>query len=77
MKIDFNYVMQVLNNNGVDSEYLEDMDNCVEGGSEEWMGALSEVIGKSAYNDSEWDEGDQDKITEFIRVMENHGIELM
>ena len=76
MKVDFNYVMEVLNNNGVDQDYLEDNDNEIEGGSEEWMGVISEIIGKSAYNDSEWDEGDSEKIMEFIRVMETQGIVL-
>ena len=76
MKVDFNYVMEVLNNNGVDQDYLEDNDNEIEGGSEEWMDIVSEIIGKSAYNDSEWDEGDSEKIMEFIRVMETQGIVL-
>ena len=76
MKVDFNYVMEVLNNNGVDQDYLENNDNEIEGGSEEWMDIVSEIIGKSAYNDSEWDEGDSEKIMEFIRVMETQGIVL-
>jgi hypothetical protein len=75
--ISFEYVMEVLNNNGVDQDYLEDMDNCVEGGTEEWMDIVSDVIGKSAYDNSTWTENDHERIMEFIRVMESNGIELL
>jgi hypothetical protein len=75
--ISFEYVMEVLNNNGVDQDYLEDMDNCVEGGPEEWMDIVSDVIGKSAYDNSTWTENDHERIMEFIRVMESNGIELL
>ena len=44
MKVDFNYVMEVLNNNGVDQDYLENNDNEIEGGSEEWMDIVSESV---------------------------------
>lgn len=76
MKVNFDYVMEVLNNNGVDQDYLEDMDNCVEAGSDEWMGVISDIIGKDAYEIDEMDDDDHNKVMEFIRVMESNGIEL-
>jgi len=76
--MELNYVLEVLSNNGIDNCYFEEMGGKeIEGGSEEWMDVISEVIGKSSYDDSEWEEGDNEKIMEFIKVMEINGIELI
>jgi len=76
--MELNYVLEVLSNNGIDDCYFEEMGGKeIEGGSEEWMDVISEIIGKNSYDDSEWAEGDNKKIMEFIRVMEINGIELI
>lgn len=78
-KINFDYVMEVLSNNGIDKDYLDEMDGMVEGGSEEWMDVLSEITGKDAYDASiegDFTEEDNKKIMEFINIMEENGIEL-
>jgi len=44
--------------------------------NEKWMEALSIIIGKSAYNDSDYDPGDQEKIGDFIEALKVLGIEI-
>ena len=73
--IDFNYVKQVLNANGINDTYLEDNEFCIESGTEEWMDILSDVTGKDAYDDSDWTREDLDRVQEFITVMNQNGID--
>lgn len=75
--INENYVLEVLNNYYNTEEIEEMFYEGIEGGTEGWLDTLSEVIGKSAYNDSEWEEGDSERIMEFINVMEEMGINLI
>jgi hypothetical protein len=75
-KIDFGYVMEVLNNNGIDQDYLNDNDNYIEAGTEEWMDVLGDIIGKNAYEVDEIEDEDHELVMEFIKVMEENGIEL-
>ena len=52
MKVDFNYVMKVLNNNGIDEEYFEDMGGReIEMGCVEWVDTLCEITGKNMYEE--------------------------
>jgi hypothetical protein len=70
-------ILNLLSSNGVDSDYLEDMDNCIESGSEEWMGILSELVGKDMYNE-ELNEDESKLVMEFIEYLENNlNIELI
>jgi hypothetical protein len=75
-KIDFGYVMEVLNNNGIDQDYLNDNDNYIEAGTEEWMDVLGDLIGKNPYEVDEIEDEDHELVMEFIKVMEDNGIEL-
>jgi hypothetical protein len=75
-KIDFGYVMEVLNNNGIDQDYLNDNDNYIEAGTEEWMDVLGDLIGKNLYEVDEIEDEDHKLVMEFIKVMEDNGIEL-
>ena len=68
-------VLSVLMNNGVNEDYLSEMGG-VESGSDEWMEIISEVLGKDSYVE-EFSDSDNDKIMEFISVMEGMGIELI
>ena len=70
-------ILNLLSNNGVDGDYLEDMDNCIESGSEEWMDILSELVGKDVYSE-ELDKDDSKLVMEFIEYLENNlNIELI
>jgi hypothetical protein len=71
--IDFSYVKQTLNANGITDEVLAENDNTFEAGTEEWMGVVSEVIGRNAY-DGELTEDEQRVILYFISVMNQNGI---
>ena len=80
-QIDKYYVLRVLNNNGIDEEYLSDNDNMIEGGTEEWMDVLSELCdGIDVYDIdllNNISKEQLDKIEEFIRIMEEEiGIKL-
>ena len=75
MKIDFNYVMKVLSDNGIDQNYLDENDNWIESGTEEWMDVISDITGEDPYDMDEWEEEKFEKIKEFINVMEANGIE--
>lgn len=75
MKIDFNYVMKVLSDNGIDQNYLDENDNWIESGTEEWMDVISDITGEDPYDMDEWEEEKFEKIKEFIKVMEANGIE--
>ena len=70
------YILQVLANNGIDSEYLNDMDNEVEGGTDEWMDVITELTGKDPYVDELTPE-DNKKVGEFIKAMRDIGITLI
>lgn len=73
-QIDKNYVLKVLNNNGINEEYLSDNDNMIEGGTEEWMDVLSELCyGIDVYDIdllNKISKEQLDEIEEFIRIME-------
>jgi len=71
--IDFSYVKQTLNANGITDKVLAGNNNMFEAGTEEWMGVVSEVIGRNAY-DGELTEDEQRVIYYFISVMEQNGI---
>ena len=74
MKVDFNYVMKVLNNNGIDEEYFEDMGGReIEMGCVEWVDTLCEITGKDVYEE-DIDEEDDKKITQFVEIIEANGI---
>ena len=75
MKMDFNYVMKVLSDNGIDQNYLDENDNLIESGTEEWMDVISDITGEDPYDMDEWEEEKFEKIKEFINVMEENGIE--
>lgn len=69
-------ILNLLSSNGVDKEYLEDMEG-IESGSDEWMGILSELLGKDVYNE-ELDSNDSRIVGEFIEYLEEElGIELV
>ena len=74
MKVDFNDVMKVLNNNGIDEEYFEDMGGReIEMGCVEWVDTLCEITGKNVYEE-DIDEEDDKKITQFVEIIEANGI---
>ena len=74
MKVDFNEVMKVLNNNGIDEEYFEDMGGReIEMGCVEWVDTLCEITGKDVYEE-DIDEEDDKKITQFVEIIEANGI---
>lgn len=70
-------VMSILKRNGIDDDYFESMGGMeIELGTEEWMGVLSDITGKDAY-EAEFDENDDKIIMTFISKLENLGIELI
>ena len=74
MKVDFNDVMKVLNNNGIDEKYFEDMGGReIEMGCVEWVDTLCEITGKDVYEE-DIDEEDDKKITQFVEIIEANGI---
>lgn len=76
-KMDFEYVMKVLNNCGIDESYFESMGGMeVEDGSEEWMEVISEIIDKNVFEvEGELSDEDYKLIMEFRDIMEENGIE--
>ena len=76
--MDFNYVMEVLNNCGIDEDYFESMGGReIEDGSEEWMEVISEIIGKNSYEVEELSDEDFKLIMEFRSIVEENGIEFI
>ena len=73
-------VLEILFNNGIDDEYFEEMDGLdnkeIEGGSEEWMDVLSDIVGKDVYNE-ELSEEDEILVSEFMSVLEDMEISLV
>jgi len=73
-------VLEILFNNGIDDEYFEEMDGLdnkeIEGGSEEWMDVLSDIVGKDVYNE-ELSDDDENLISEFMSVLEEMEINLV
>ena len=73
-------VLEILFNNGIDDEYFEEMDGLdnkeIEGGSEEWMDVLSDIVGKDVYNE-ELSEEDESLVSEFMSVLEEMEINLV
>ena len=73
-------VLEILFNNGIDDEYFEEMDGLdnkeIEGGSEEWMDVLSDIVGKDVYNE-ELSEEDEMLVSEFMSVLEEMEISLV
>ena len=74
--IDFDYVKQVLNANGITDEVLAENDNSFESGTEEWMLVISDIIGRDDFGLDEFDiaEDEHNRIMEFISVMNQNGI---
>jgi hypothetical protein len=74
--IDFDYVKQILNANGITDEVLAENDNSFESGTEEWMLVISDIIGRDAFGLDEFDiaEDEHNRILEFISVMNQNGI---
>ena len=71
-------VIQILANNGIDDNYFEVMGGMeIEEGTDEWMDVLSEITGKDAYEMDTWTDGENQKLVNFIRTMEDMGIELV
>ena len=73
-------VLEILFNNGIDDEYFEEMDGLdnkeIEGGSEEWMDVLSDIVGKDVYTE-ELSEEDEILVSEFMSVLEEMEISLV
>jgi hypothetical protein len=70
-------ILNILNQNGVDEDYFESMGGKeIESGTEEWMGILTDVIEKDAYEADLTDEDNQ-KIMSFIKKLKEMGIELV
>ena len=62
-------ILQILANNGIDDEYLENNDNEVEGGTNEWMDVISEITGKNPYETDTITSDDYTKVGQFIDIM--------
>ena len=62
-------VLNLLNNNGVNKEYLEDLEG-IESGSSEWMGILSELLNKDVYVEEISDE-ENEVVMELIGYLYN------
>jgi hypothetical protein len=72
-------LLKLLENNGVNQDYLEEMDG-IESGSDEWIDILSEYIGKDIFKDIINDtltDDDNNKINELINKLKNIGIHLV
>jgi len=69
-------VKAILLKHDVDEEFLEDNDMGLEGGNEPWMGIVSDITGKDAY-EAEFTEQDDETIANFKSVLNNMGIEVV
>jgi hypothetical protein len=70
-------IKTILANNGIDDDYFESMgEKSIELGSNEWMGALSDLVSKDAYT-AKFDEEDNAKIQAFMQKLKALGIELI
>jgi hypothetical protein len=69
-------VKAILLKHGVDEEFLEDNDMGLEGGNEPWMGIVSDITGKDAY-EAEFTEQDNKTIANFESVLNDMGIEVV
>jgi hypothetical protein len=77
-EINLNYVLEVLNNCGIDEDYFESMGGReIEDGSEEWMEVISEIIGKNSYEIEEVSDVDFKLIMKFRNIVEEIGIEFV
>jgi hypothetical protein len=80
-EINSNYVMEVLNNNGINDDYFEEMGGKeVESGGDEWMDVLSDIIDRDAYEvsmEGDFTEEDNKKIIKFVNIMLMMGIEFV
>jgi hypothetical protein len=66
-------IMTILNNNGIDENYLgPDME--LELGTEEWMGVVEELTGKNPFDDNALTDEDHAKIQDFMDKLEELGI---
>jgi hypothetical protein len=63
-------VLEILNRNGIDADYLENNDNEIITGEEEWMDCLGEITGKDPYED-DFNNDDSGTIVNFINIIEN------
>jgi hypothetical protein len=62
-------VLDILSRNGIDADYLENNDNEIITGEEEWMDCIEEITGKDPYTDNLAD--DSGTIFNFINTIEN------
>jgi hypothetical protein len=77
-KINLNYVLEVLNNCGIDEDYFESMGGReIEDGSEEWMEVISEIINKNSYEVEELSDEDCKLIMKFRNIVVENGIEFV
>lgn len=77
-EINLNYVLEVLNNCGIDEDYFESMGGReIEDGSEEWMDVISEIINKDSYEVEELSDEDCKLIMKFRNIVEENGIEFV
>jgi len=77
-EINLNYVLEVLNNCGIDEDYFESMGGReIEDGSEEWMEVISEIINKNSYEVEELSDEDFKLIMKFRNIVEENGIEFV
>ena len=63
-------VLEILNRNGIDENYLENNDNEIITGEPDWMDCLEEITGKDPYEDN-FSDDDSIKIRDFMGVIEN------
>ena len=69
-------VLDILKQGGITSDYLEENENIIESGGDEWMEFISFYVGKNSYDDRGWTDDDHDKLTDFIHTMYKFNIDL-
>jgi len=70
-------IKTILANNGIDDDYFESMgEKSIELGSNEWMGALSDLVSKDAYT-AKFDKDDEAEIQAFMKKLKALGIKLI
>ena len=77
-EINLNFVLEVLNNNGIDEEYFDSMGGReVEFGCDEWLDVVCEIVDKDISEIDNLSVEDSKLVKKFIRVMEDNGIEFV
>lgn len=62
-------VLEILKRNGIDEDYLEEMEG-VESGGDEWMEVLCDIVGKNVYVE-DLNEEEDELVSGFVDVMIN------